>query len=228
VIFVTSFLIIVRGARYLNQEDTMRYIVIGEETYLVETQEQIEEAQEALRLDGLDKAAVWEGDPEEPGDDVKTGSWIFAEDAGKPGRPSTLTGTIGELAREVGGVQALADQLGGVAPSTLGRWDRREIQISGPARQLLDRLCREHGLLTLDERDELAERLALDEADRALLVSEGQFRGLDLPGATDRTLGHSLWVAYLPSVQQGAWVTNGDPVWIDATSLDDAVRQARA
>lgn len=60
------------------------------------------------------------------------------------GRPMTLPGPIGALARALGGVQVLCGRMGGVAPSTVRRWANDEIQPRGPARLLLDQLLAEH------------------------------------------------------------------------------------
>ena len=60
------------------------------------------------------------------------------------GRPIEMPGPIGELARTVGGVQALCDLLGGVAPSTVRRWAIGETEPGGPAHALLARLLDEH------------------------------------------------------------------------------------
>ena len=79
--------------------------------------------------------------------------------------------------------------------------------------------------LTAEQIETLADRLSIDPEDKALFIAEGQFKGFDHSDTQDRSFGYSDWVGYLPSCQRAAWVSNGDPVWFDAMSLEDAVEQ---
>ena len=81
--------------------------------------------------------------------------------------------------------------------------------------------------LTPAQIEKIARRLAVTEEDEALLLSEGEFRGFghSKSETADRCMGYADWIGYLPSCQRAAWISNGDPVWFDATSLDDAVEQ---
>ncbi len=90
------------------------------------------------------------------------------------GRPITLPGPIGNLARKMCGVQVLCDRLGGVAPSTVRRWANGEIQPQGPARLLLDQLLAEHRI-----------------PDLALVEHGGEVRVEDL-----RNRRCSIWLDY--------------------------------
>ncbi|HWQ08274.1 MAG TPA: hypothetical protein VN436_04180 [Holophaga sp.] len=63
----------------------------------------------------------------------------------KMGRPITLPGIFGDLARAVGGVGALAGILG-VAPRTIHGWAKRGRIPRGPARTVFEVECREAGL----------------------------------------------------------------------------------
>jgi transcriptional regulator with XRE-family HTH domain len=56
-----------------------------------------------------------------------------------------MTGPIGDLARACGGTRALAERVG-VTPRTLQRWARGEAALSGPARVVVEALCRQYGL----------------------------------------------------------------------------------
>ena len=79
--------------------------------------------------------------------------------------------------------------------------------------------------ITAETKLAIATRMAVDADDLKALLSEGEFRGLDHSDAQDRCAGHADWIGYLPSCQRAAWVSNGDPVWFDASSLADAVEQ---
>jgi len=79
--------------------------------------------------------------------------------------------------------------------------------------------------ITTEIKTAIATRMAVDADDLKALLSEGEFKGLDHSATQDRCCGHSDWIGYLPSCQRAAWVSNGDPVWFDATSLEDAVEQ---
>lgn len=79
--------------------------------------------------------------------------------------------------------------------------------------------------LTTAQISDLAARLAVTDEDKALFISEGQFEGFAHSDTQDRSMGFADWVGYLPSCQRAAWVCNGDPVWFDALSLEDAVEQ---
>ncbi len=63
----------------------------------------------------------------------------------KRGRPSTLTGSIAELATIVGGIQALASQLD-VNVRTIRYWANNGRTPSGPARKLLEHIAAVHGI----------------------------------------------------------------------------------
>ena len=79
--------------------------------------------------------------------------------------------------------------------------------------------------LTPAQIENIASRLAVTEEDEALLLSEGEFEGFCHSKTADRCMGYADWIGYLPSCQRAAWISNGDPVWFDATGLDDAVEQ---
>jgi hypothetical protein len=57
---------------------TKTYIVIGEETYPVDTTEQIALAQASMQAADLEEADVYVGEPDGLGDSYKTGRKIFA------------------------------------------------------------------------------------------------------------------------------------------------------
>jgi len=79
-------------------------------------------------------------------------------------------------------------------------------------------------VLTRYQRTTLASRMAQGNADDlALLISEGQFHGLDHSDTACRDEGYTDWIAYVPSIQRASWVANGDAIWYDAMSLDEAV-----
>lgn len=71
----------------------------------------------------------------------------------------------------------------------------------------------------------IADRLAYDQDDLAALLAEGEFEGFDHSNTADRCCGFADWVAYLPTCGRAAWVSNGEPTWFDASSLQDAVEQ---
>lgn len=80
--------------------------------------------------------------------------------------------------------------------------------------------------LTSHQIKQLADRLSYgDKDDLNALIAEGQFEGFDHSDTADRFMGFADWIDYLPSVYRAAWVSNGEPTWFDATSLDDAVGQ---
>jgi len=76
-----------------------------------------------------------------------------------------------------------------------------------------------------DERRALIEILAsptYEPDDFLALMAEGE----EIVWVDDNGLAHV--VAYLPSALRAVWASNGDPVWFDASSLDDAVEQVKA
>lgn len=74
-----------------------------------------------------------------------------------------------------------------------------------------------------EEREEIINRLAAgNREDIRLLHGEGQIEGW-----TDET-GMANWVGYLPFCDRATWITNGDPVWFDATSLEDAIAKVES
>ena len=54
------------------------YIMIGDDAYVTDTDEQIEEARAAMRDAGLDSVAVYAGDPDGLDDSYKNGCVLFA------------------------------------------------------------------------------------------------------------------------------------------------------
>jgi hypothetical protein len=54
------------------------YIVISEETYLTDTDEEIAAARQALRDAGLAEAEVFAGEPDGSGDSYRNGAKLFA------------------------------------------------------------------------------------------------------------------------------------------------------
>ena len=69
-----------------------------------------------------------------------------------------------------------------------------------------------------------AESVADEQANYGRLMTEGQLTSLNLPtDGADKQGGAANWVGYLPSVDRAAWVSNGDPVWFDADSLEHAI-----
>ena len=56
------------------------------------------------------------------------------------------------------------------------------------------------------------------------LLAEAQIEGWtgDEDGP-DRHEGEANWVGYIPSSGRAVWVTNSDPIWFDAASLQDAI-----
>lgn len=61
------------------------------------------------------------------------------------GRPSTLPPPWLGLAAKAGGVGNLAREFG-VGYPTIGRWATGQMRMSGPAKEILLRLCKIHGL----------------------------------------------------------------------------------
>lgn len=70
--------------------------------------------------------------------------------------------------------------------------------------------------------------MALTEDDLEALQSEGEFEGWVDEQTADRRDGCTDWVGYLPSCNRAVWLTNGDPEWFDADSLEDAVAQIKS
>jgi hypothetical protein len=62
--------------------------------------------------------------------------------------------------------------------------------------------------------------------DLAALIAEGQIEEWTDPDQYPNYTGYNA-VGYLPSCNRAVWITNGDPTWFDATSLEDAVRQVK-
>jgi hypothetical protein len=90
----------------------------------------------ANRRETEDGQILWSADIE---------GWNYtSQDAVRPGRPLTLPGSIGVLAKAMGGLQSLCEALGGVAPSTVRHWANGETVPQAPARALLDRLIEEN------------------------------------------------------------------------------------
>ena len=59
-------------------------------------------------------------------------------------RPTTLPDPWLSLARKLGGVGALARELGGVTPGTIYRWAHGLMRMNGAARLLFVALCERH------------------------------------------------------------------------------------
>lgn len=66
-----------------------------------------------------------------------------AKDGARMGRPSELSGGLGELAEAMGGIEALARACG-VTARTIQRWDTGERNPTQPARLVLEMLARRH------------------------------------------------------------------------------------
>lgn len=66
-----------------DEESDMQYIAIQNddvsETYLIDTDEKIREAQEAMKAAGIDRLPVWNGDPDDP-DSYKDSVRVFTSD----------------------------------------------------------------------------------------------------------------------------------------------------
>lgn len=56
----------------------MAYIMINDEVFVVDTDEQVEEAKLVLLSEGIDSADVHVGEPDGLGDSYKNGSKVFA------------------------------------------------------------------------------------------------------------------------------------------------------
>lgn len=74
------------------------------------------------------------------------------------------------------------------------------------------------------DKDQAFERMAVTHDDLLALMAEGQLEEWVEP--TPSYTGYNA-VGYLPSCGRAVWVTNGDPTWYDAGSLEDAVCQAK-
>lgn len=59
------------------------------------------------------------------------------------GRPTTLTGVWAERVQAAGSIKALAE-LWGVNVSTIYRWARKQIEISGPGQKLIEAFDKKH------------------------------------------------------------------------------------
>jgi hypothetical protein len=79
--------------------------------------------------------------------------------------------------------------------------------------------------MTPYQRSKLSTRFAASSEEFALIVEEGEFRGFDFSETPDRFFGFSDWMVFIPSQQRAAWVVNGDPIWFDSISLDDAINR---
>lgn len=77
------------------------------------------------------------------------------------------------------------------------------------------------------ERDQVFGRMAVTHDDLLALMVEGELREWVDPDQYPNYTGYNA-VGYLPSCGRAAWVTNGDPIWFDAASLDDAVEQVQS
>ena len=64
--------------------------------------------------------------------------------------------------------------------------------------------------------------------DLATLLAEAEIEGWVDEGDPNRINGCTDWVGYIPSTGRAVWVTNGDPIWFDASSLEDAIEQAQS
>lgn len=76
-----------------------------------------------------------------------------------------------------------------------------------------------------EERDNMIRRMSVTEDDRIALDQEGEF--FDWTEPTASYTGYNA-VGYLPSCNRAAWITNGDPVWFDAISLEDAIARVES
>ena len=76
------------------------------------------------------------------------------------------------------------------------------------------------------DKERIFSSMAANQADFEALMQEGQLTGWIDEDNPNRTEGHTDWVAYLPSHQRACWLSNGDSVWFNASSLDEAVTLA--
>lgn len=80
----------------------------------------------------------------------------------------------------------------------------------------------------LDMTEEDANYFQGDAADQAALLAEGELAAWVDASNPNRRKGYTDYVAFLPSCARAAYVSNGDAVWFDATSLAAAVQQIQS
>lgn len=70
----------------------------------------------------------------------------------------------------------------------------------------------------------IAEIMACNHEDLEAL-KEAEFEGFFHTDTQCENEGFTDWVAFLPKDYRACWITNGDAIWFDASSLQDAIDQ---
>jgi hypothetical protein len=80
------------------------------------------------------------------------------------------------------------------------------------------------------EREQIIRRLAGGNPDDedALRAEDVVIEGHDISNTADRCFGCADWIGYIPSPGRAVWVSNGNPIWFDADSLDHAVELVKS